>query len=122
MPSSKGSSTRRMLRASVVMCALFPAAAGASSAYGVSRLKPRCSARLCISQPSQVSGLKRKASLTKQPPRMLRLGSGTSSVGWTSLSTPRPPQVTQALLGSLNRGGDASLVVPGEYLETVITK
>jgi len=27
-----------------------------------------------------------------------------------------------ALLASLNRGGDASLVVPGEYLETVITK
>jgi ubiquinone/menaquinone biosynthesis C-methylase UbiE len=27
-----------------------------------------------------------------------------------------------ALLRSLNRGGDASLVVPGEYLETVITR
>jgi ubiquinone/menaquinone biosynthesis C-methylase UbiE len=27
-----------------------------------------------------------------------------------------------ALLGSLNRGGDTSLVVPAEYLETVITK
>jgi hypothetical protein len=27
-----------------------------------------------------------------------------------------------ALLESLNRGGDRSLVVPGEYLETVITK
>jgi hypothetical protein len=27
-----------------------------------------------------------------------------------------------ALLRSLNRGGAAGLVVPGEYLETVITK
>jgi hypothetical protein len=27
-----------------------------------------------------------------------------------------------ALLRSLNRGGGAGLVVPGEYLETVITK
>ena len=32
-------------------------------------------------RPSQVSGLYLKASFTKQPPRMLRFGSGTSSSG-----------------------------------------
>ena len=58
--------------------------------------------RLYITRPSQVSGLYLNASRTKQPPRMLRLGSGTSSSGCVSLWTPRPPQVRQALSGLLN--------------------
>ena len=64
--------------------------------------KPSACDRLNIIRPSQVSGLYLNASRTKQPPRMLRFGSGTSSSGCVSLSTPRPPHVRQALSGLLN--------------------
>jgi hypothetical protein len=37
----------------------------------------------------------------KQPPRIERVRSGTSKSGWTFRYVPRPPQVTQALSGSL---------------------
>ena len=57
--------------------------------------------RLYMTRPSHVSGLYLNASRTKQPPRMLRFGSGTSSSGCVSLSTPRPPQVRHALSGLL---------------------
>ena len=73
-----------------------------SFSHGVSSEKPSAFARLYITRPSQVSGLYLNASRTKQPPRMLRLGSGTRSSGCVSLWTPRPPQVRQALSGLLN--------------------
>ena len=76
--------------------------ASGSFSHGVSSGKLSSFDRLYITRPSQVSGLYLKASFTKQPPRMLRLGSGTSRSGWVSLSTPRPPQVRQALSGLLN--------------------
>jgi hypothetical protein len=50
---------------------------------------------------SQVSGLYLNASRTKQPPMMLRRGSGTSSSGCVSFWTPRPPHVRHALSGLL---------------------
>ena len=41
------------------------------------------------------------ASGMKQPPLMLRLGSGTSRPGWTFRFVPSPRQVGQALSSSL---------------------
>src|SRR4029077_13342339 len=76
-------------------------AASGRSFQGVSSEKRIARPRLYIIRPSQVSGLYLNASRTKQPPAMLRLGSGMSSSGWVSLSTPRPPQVRQALSGLL---------------------
>ena len=73
-----------------------------SFSQGVSREKSSAFDRLYITRPSHVSGLYLNASRTKQPPRMLRLGSGTKSSGCVSLWTPRPPQVGQALSGLLN--------------------
>src|SRR6186713_587618 len=68
-----------------------------SSRHGVSSDTPNALQRLYIMAPSQVSALYRSASRTKQPSRMLRFGSGTSSSGCVSLSTPSPPHVRHAL-------------------------
>src|SRR6478672_11277637 len=51
------------------------------SFHGVSSEKPNALLRLYIRTPSQVSGLYRYASFTKQPARMLRDGSGGSRAG-----------------------------------------
>ena len=72
-----------------------------SCCHGASSGKSSACERLYIIRPSQVSGLYLNASRTKQPPRMLRSGSGMSNSGCVTLWTPRPPQVRQAPVGLL---------------------
>jgi len=68
-----------------------------SSSQGTSSENRSALERLYMTRPSQVSGLYLYASRTKQPPRRLRLGSGTSSSGCVILWIPKPPHVRQAL-------------------------
>src|SRR5688572_15654083 len=70
--------------------------------HGLSSENPSLLERLYIIRPSQVSTLYLNASRTKQPPTMLRDGSGTSRSGCVSLCVPIPPQVRHALSGLLN--------------------
>src|SRR5262245_32728008 len=98
---ASGGELNATLRPSVPLRITFFTDSG-SFCHGVFSEKPSLFERLYIIRPSHVSGLYLKASFTKHPPAMLRVGSGISNSGCVSLCVPMPPHVLQALSGLLN--------------------